>query len=189
MEVALEKLQLEIKRAKNGHQSAFNFLLNSYWSEIYGFQLKRTKNAHDAEDITIQTFARAFDKLDTFKEEYKFSTWLVTISKNIHIDIIRKKESSFKAQPLDRDEQKARSIVDQTPSPEDALIKEQNLAQLLSFIKQLKPHYQEMINLRYFQEMSYKEMALHIDEPITNVKVKLLRARRLLADIITKTGR
>ncbi len=184
-----EKLLLEIKRAKEGHQSAFNFLLNAFWNEVYGFQLKRTKNPHDAEDVTIQTFARAFDKLHTFKEEYKFSTWLVTISKNIHIDILRKKESSIRSQFSERDEEKVSKVMDQNPSPEDALIKEQNLSQLLSFIKQLKPHYQEMINLRYFQEMSYKEMAEQIGEPINNVKVKLLRARRLLSDIITKVDR
>ncbi|TVZ52079.1 RNA polymerase sigma factor [Dokdonia sp. Hel_I_53] len=189
MEITSEKLLLEIKRAKDGQQSAFNFLLNSFWNEVYGFQLKRTKNPHDAEDVTIQTFARAFDKLQLFKEEYTFSTWLIAISKNIHIDIVRKRESSIRAQLSERDEEKVRKVIDQNPSPEDALIKEQNLTQLLAFVKQLKPHYQEMINLRYFQEMSYKEMAEEIDEPINNVKVKLLRARRLLSDIIKKADR
>ena len=75
-------------------------------------------------------------------------------------------------------------VMDENPSPEDALIKEQNLAELLGYIHKLKPDYQKMINLRYFQEMSYKEMAQDLDEPMNNVKVKLLRARRLLADLI-----
>lgn len=82
------------------------------------------------------------------------------------------------------DEERVYEIVDETPGIEDKLIKEQNLEQLLSDIKQLKPHYQEVINLRFFQEKSYKEIAKSLDEPMNNVKVKLLRAKKLLAEII-----
>jgi len=60
------------------------------------------------------------------------------------------------------------------------------LAQLLKDIKKLKLHYQEVINLRYFQELSYKDISEHLNEPINNVKVKLLRAKKLLAEIIQK---
>ena len=66
----------------------------------------------------------------------------------------------------------------------DRLITEQNLATLLADIKKLKPHYQEVINLRYFNELSYAAIATELNEPITNVKVKLLRAKKLLAEII-----
>jgi RNA polymerase sigma-70 factor (ECF subfamily) len=76
--------------------------------------------------------------------------------------------------------------MDASPSIEDKLITEQNLAKLLRDIKKLKPHYQQIINLRYFQELSYKEIAKQLDEPMTNVKVKLLRAKKLLAEIIRK---
>ena len=181
-----EKISREIKLAKNGTQSAYSFLLNTYWNEVYGYLLKRTKNEYDAEDITIQTFSKAFSKIDTYKDEYKFNTWLITISKNLHIDVIRKREASMRSYFSDRDDEKVQTIADNNLSPEDALIKKQNLAELLNFIKQLKPHYQQMINLRYFREMSYKEMADYIGEPMSNVKVKLLRARRLLSDIIKK---
>lgn len=189
MEIKPDRVISEINAAKEGSQSAFNFLLNSFWNEVYGFQLKRTKNEYEAEDITIQTFSRAFDKIDTYKEEFQFNTWLLTISKNIHIDFLRKKASSIRAQLTDRDGDRVYKVPDENPTAEDVLISEQNLAQLLRYIKMLKPHYQEMINLRYFQEMSYKEMAAEVGEPINNVKVKLLRARRLLADIIEKAER
>jgi RNA polymerase sigma-70 factor (ECF subfamily) len=75
-------------------------------------------------------------------------------------------------------------IIDEEPSPADQLIQQQNLAQLKAFIRKLKPHYQEVINLRYFQELSYKEISEKLDEPMNNVKVKLLRAKKLLAEII-----
>ncbi len=174
-----------IKKAKKNNQIAFNFLLDTYWNDVYGFQLKRTENENDAEDITIQTFAKAFDKINTYNEDYKFKTWLITISKNIHIDLVRKQKKSIRNTSKDN-EDRYFEIVDNSPTPEDKIITEQNLAKLLRDIKKLKPHYQEVINLRYFQELSYKEISEELKEPINNVKVKLLRAKKLLAAIITK---
>jgi len=175
-----------IEKAKNNDQKAFNFLLDNFWDDVYGFQLKRIENENDAEDITIQTFSKAFDKIDTYNPEYKFKTWLITISKNIHIDLLRKRKNSLNENLSHEDEQKVLEILDTSPSPADKIITEQNLAQLLRDIKKLKPHYQEVINLRFFQELSYKEISKELNEPINNVKVKLLRAKKLLAEIIQK---
>ena len=186
MEVSKKKLQEQIQQAKHGKQSAFNFLLDTYWNEVYGFQLSRLKNEYEAEEITIETFAKAFDKIHTFKEEYTFSTWLIAISKNLHIDKIRKNNSGLQVQNSEAIQEQVQRIADDSPSPEDNLITQQNLAELLRLIKLLKPHYQEVINLRYFQEMSYKEISEKLDEPINNVKVKLLRSKKLLAEIISK---
>ncbi|WP_405576290.1 RNA polymerase sigma factor [Winogradskyella sp. Asnod2-B02-A] len=181
---------MEIKeaiiKAKNKEQIAFNFLLDTYWNDVYAFQLKRTQNENDAEDITIQTFSKAFDKIDTYNEDYKFKTWLITISKNIHIDLVRKQKKSINDTSKDNEDNYF-DIVDDSPTPEDSIITEQNLANLLRDIKKLKPHYQEVINLRFFQELSYKEISEELKEPINNVKVKLLRAKKLLAAIITKS--
>ena len=174
----------QIDKAKNGDQTAFTFLLNFYWNEVYGFMLKRTENETSAEDITIETFSKAFDKIASYNTEFQFNTWLISIAKNVHIDLLRKKKSSLFIEITDREDQKAYNIADTTPSAEDELITEQNLSQLLRYIKELKPHYQEVIQLRYFQEMSYQEIAIAIDEPLSNVKVKLLRAKKLLAEII-----
>lgn len=172
-----------IKRAKENEQKAFNFLLDTYWDDVYGFQLKHIQNENDAEDITIQTFSKAFDRIETFDENFKFKTWLITISKNIHVDLLRKEKNSI-YQVISNDDKSVYQILDESPSPEDELITEQHLAKLLRDIKKLKPHYQEIINLRYFQELSYKEISIQLKEPINNVKVKLLRAKKLLAEII-----
>jgi len=184
VEVTERDIQKQIQKAKEGKQSAFNFLLDHFWNQVYGFQLKRLNNEHDAEDITIEAFAKAFDKIETFDESYTFSTWLIAISKNIHIDKTRKKNASIYEQTTDASEEHIKKIPDQSPSQEDLLITEQNLAELLRFIKKLKPHYQEIINLRYFQEMSYNEISDQLEEPLSNVKVRLLRAKKLLAEII-----
>ncbi|WP_299519878.1 sigma-70 family RNA polymerase sigma factor [Winogradskyella sp.] len=174
-----------IHKARQNDQIAFNFLLDTFWNDVYAFQLKRTQNENDAEDITIQTFSKAFDKISTYNEDYKFKTWLITISKNIHIDLIRKQKKTIRNTSKDS-EDSFLEIIDDSPTPEDKIITEQNLAKLLRDIKKLKPHYQEVINLRYFQELSYKEISEELKEPINNVKVKLLRAKKLLAAIITK---
>lgn len=177
-------IQENIKKAKEGNQRAFSNLLDTFWNDVYGFQLKRTENENDTEDITIQTFSKAFDKIATYKEEYEFKTWLITISKNIHVDLIRKRKKNI----LDSrgNNEAIKKVLDDAPSAEDRLIIEQNLANLLQDIKKLKPHYQKVINLRYFNELSYAAIASELDEPVNNVKVKLLRAKKLLAEVIKK---
>lgn len=174
-------IQAIIKKAKEGSQIAFSTLLDTFWNDVYGFQLKRTENENDAEDITIQTFSKAFDKIHTYDESYEFKTWLVAISKNIHVDLIRKRKRTLDTA---NNNEEIKHVLDAAPTAEDRLITEQNLATLLQHIKKLKPHYQKVINLRYFNELSYADIATELDEPINNVKVKLLRAKKLLAEVI-----
>ena len=185
MEITSEIIQKNIAKAKLGDQVAFTFLLDFFWNEVYGFMLKRTENETDAEDIVIETFAKAFDKIATYNPEYGFNTWLIAIAKNVHIDMLRKKKTSLFVDISDDEDHKAYSVLDETNSAEDELIIEQNLAQLLQYIKKLKPAYLEVIQMRYFQEMTYQEMADHNSEPLNNIKIKLLRAKKLLAAIIS----
>ncbi len=160
---------------------AFSTLLDMFWKDVYGFQLKRTENENDAEDITIQTFSKAFDKITTFNNEFEFKTWLITISKNIHVDLIRKRKRRLDTA---NNSDEINKVLDATPSAEDQIITKQNLATLLLHIKKLKPHYQKVINLRYFHELSYADIASELEEPMNNVKVKLLRAKKLLAQML-----
>ncbi|POS01387.1 RNA polymerase sigma factor [Flavobacterium croceum] len=178
-----------IVKAKAGDQVAFTYLLDKYWNEVYGFMLKRTENETDAEDITIETFSKAFDKIANYNPDYQFNTWLIAIAKNVHIDLLRKKKSSLFIEITDEEDHQAYNVADSSPSAEDDLITEQNLSQLLQFIKELKPHYQEIIQLRYFQELSYQEISEQLNEPLSNVKIKLLRAKKLLAEVILQKNK
>lgn len=181
MEVQPDLLDL-INKAKQADQKSFRVLLNYFWDDIYRFQLKRTKDTYEAEEITVQTFARAFDKIESYEDSFKFKTWLMTISKNIHIDQTRKQ----KLKTSEIDSSGVSQIADLEPTVEDKIIKEQNLSNLLRQIKLLQPHYRDVIELRFFKEMSYKEIATRTEQPITNVKVRLLRAKKLLAEIINQ---
>lgn len=173
-----------IERAQAGDQIALTYLLDFYWNEVYGFMLIRTENEADTDDITIETFAKAFEKIKTYNPEFQFNTWLIAIAKNVHIDMIRKRKSSPFVTIDDFDNSEFLNLPDTSLSAEDELIQEQNLARLLKYIKELKPHYQEVIQLRYFQEMSYQEIADKLEQPLSNVKIRILRAKNLLAEII-----
>jgi RNA polymerase sigma-70 factor (ECF subfamily) len=170
-----------IDRALNGDQSAFNILLNNHWSEVYFFLLKRTANELDAEDIAIQTFSRAFEKLSTYDSSFQFNTWLITISKNLHIDLIRARNRSRTEERLSADTD---LVLDDSPNHEDQLILEQSHHELIEHIQKLNARYRQLIELFYFESHSIREIALLLEESENNVKVSLLRARRSLAEIL-----
>ena len=172
----------KIKLAQDGDQHAFRYLLEFFWNDVYGFMLQRTKNENEAEDLTIRSFGKAFEKIMTYNEAYGFKTWLNTIAKNLHIDEIRKKtNANFTTETSQIVVQK---IPDNAPGPEDDLIRKQRLETLLNTIKNLKPHYREVIQLKYLQELSIKQITEKLNSSESTVKVKLMRARKLLSDIL-----
>ena len=156
--------------------------MNLYWDDVYKFQLKRTNNEIDAEDITIVSFAKAFEKINTYNHKYIFKTWLITISKNLHIDQLRKNKNKVDLNQLNENIQ----IKESSPSPEDNLINEQKLKSLKSKINKLKPHYKEVIELKCFNELTYKEISIKLNQPINNIKVKVLRAKKILFQLISE---
>lgn len=184
LELSQDEIYHVIAKAKLGDQKAYFQLLDHCWNMVFGFQLKRVRNESDAEDISIEAFAKAFDKIDQFDTRYNFSSWVITISKNIQIDQFRRQRNSIVVTPLDEQDNQANQVPDDSPSSEDALIQEQNLIQLQTLMKMLKPMYREVLQLRYFQEMSYRDIAEQLGEPLTNIKVRLLRAKKLMAELI-----
>jgi RNA polymerase sigma-70 factor (ECF subfamily) len=177
-----KKIDHIIQKARADSQTAYTDLLNLYWGDVYRFIYAKCIDENEAEDLTIKTFSKAFDKLALYDFKYSFKNWLLSIANNLFIDYLRSEKR--KINPVDLEKDRVVSIVDKTPSPEDQLIQQQHLNELLNYIKLLKPHYREVINLRYFQEYSYKEIAEELDESLSNVKVKLLRARKLLNELI-----
>jgi RNA polymerase sigma-70 factor (ECF subfamily) len=117
LEITSEIIQKNIEKAKNGDQVAFTFLLDFFWNEVFGYMLKRTENEADTEDIVIETFAKAFDKIATYNPEFGFNTWLIAIAKNVHIDMLRKKKSShFLNMENHGENSQAYQIIDNSPS-------------------------------------------------------------------------
>ena len=174
-----------IHLAKTNNQKAFGYLFETFWDYLYQYLLKKTRNEDQAEDIAVRTFAKAFDRIETFNPKYTFETWLITISNNIQIDQHRKEKTKNKIDASAYDERVVTQVQDLSPSPEDRLIITQNLSDLLLKIKTLKTGYKTIIRLRYFEELSYKEISDRLELPINTVKVTLLRAKKVLAQKIT----
>lgn len=179
-----------VEQAKMGDEKAFSSLLNRYRDSIYFMLLKMVNNTSDAEDLTIEAFGKAFRFIDSFTPEYAFSTWLFRIATNNCIDFIRKKQLS--PPPIDQAQEDIDNmtvnIQSDLPDPEERLINAQETAVLSEIVSQLKPRYRKLIELRYFKEYSYEEIAAEMNLPIGTVKARLFRAKSLLFNIFAKTG-
>lgn len=179
-----QKIQDAVRLAKKNDQRSFVFLFDTYWSYLFGYLCKKNNNPILAEELALKTLAKAFDKIDTYKPEYAFKTWLISISKNLQIDQARSDQIKENFQLTVIEKNQLSNVADENPSPEDQLIRNQNLNELLSKIKHLQPAYATVLRLRFFEEMSYKEIAQKTKTPINTVKVTLLRAKKILAEKI-----
>jgi RNA polymerase sigma-70 factor (ECF subfamily) len=179
-----------VEQAKRGVEKAFSSLLNRYRDSIYFMLLKMVNNTSDAEDLTIEAFGKAFRFIDSYTPDYAFSTWLFRIATNNCIDFIRKKQLS--PSPIDQAQDDIDNLTvniqSDLPDPEERLINDQKIAVLREIVSQLKPRYRKLIELRYFKEYSYEEIASEMKLPIGTVIAQLFRAKSLLFNIFAKTG-
>tara|TARA_B110000091_G_scaffold35846_1_gene38295 strand:+ start:444 stop:1004 length:561 start_codon:yes stop_codon:yes gene_type:complete len=174
-----------IKKAKKNDQNAFNILFNSYWDAVYSFLNSRVSNTNFAEELAIETFAKAFDRLYSFDENQPFIAWLLTIAKNHHIDRYRKSKHLQENQK-ETDEISCFESSNLEPSPEDLMIGNQNLELVLTHIRSLKKEYRVILKLRYFEDLSYKEIEEKLNESASTVRVKIFRAKKMLASLLKK---
>ena len=184
-----EKAQFDVRlveRAKKDDQGAYAQLMDRYKEAIYYMLLKMVNNSSDAEDLTIEAFSKAFKNLEQYTPNFAFSTWLFKIASNNCIDFIRKKRIDHIS--IDREigykSRASNIIMDEVPDPEEDLIKKQKAKLMRSVVTTLKPRYRELVELRYFKEYSYEEIADELNLPLGTVKAQLFRARELLYNIL-----
>lgn len=170
-----------ITEAKKGKQFAQTTLMNLFWDKTYYFILSKIKNETDAEDITILTFTKVFNKLKLYNEDFDFITWVNAIAYNTMIDQIRKKTSLNIS--IDNDLTSI-DLAAALPTPEQHLIIKQDNKKLMSTIKQLPETYKSVIELRYLEGKTYKDISSELNLSMANVKVRLLRARKLLEELM-----
>ncbi len=178
-----------VEQALQGDQKAYALLLKKYRDTIYYMLLKMVKNKNDAEDLTIEAFGKAFRNLSQYAPEYAFSTWLFRIASNNCIDFLRKKRAvTISIDTTSENNEGYSGIVIQATdlNPEEHMIKNQKAEELMEIVQQLKPRYRQLIELRYFKEFSYDEIAQHMQLPLGTVKAQLFRARELLTNIVKK---
>jgi RNA polymerase sigma factor (sigma-70 family) len=179
-----------VQRATSGDQRAFAELMDRYRDAIYYMLLKMVNNASDAEDLTIEAFGKAFKNITQYAPNYAFSTWLFKIATNNCIDFIRKKKANHVSLDHNDEEHEKASMDIQAPvmDPEESLINEQKIKLMRTVVSKLKPRYRKLIELRYFNELSYEEIAVELELPIGTVKAQLFRARELLYNILKNTS-
>jgi RNA polymerase sigma-70 factor (ECF subfamily) len=180
-----------VEKARKGDQLAYGELLGRYRDAIYFMLLKMVNSPIDAEDLTIEAFGKAFKNIDQYTPNYAFSTWLFKIATNNCIDFIRKKRASHVSldQTMDGEDSLIPSAMIQSdsPDPELTLINKQRIKHMRNVVSKLKPRYRQLVELRYFQEYSYDEIAEELDIPIGTVKAQLFRARELLLNILSRS--
>ncbi|MFP4063882.1 MAG: RNA polymerase sigma factor [Bacteroidales bacterium] len=180
---ARRDLKLVRNAAQHGCQQSFAELMRIYRDTIFYMLLKMTGNAHDAEDLTIETFGKAFVNIKQYNEQYAFSTWLFKIASNNCVDFIRKKKKNVlnleANEELDDSGDKFNFVVDMI-NPEERFIKSQKVELIREVVETLKPRYRNLIVMRYFDERSYEEIADELDLPLGTVKAQLFRAREFL---------
>ena len=179
-----------VLKAKDGDQKAYAELLGRYRDAIYYMLLKMVNNTSDAEDLTIEAFGKAFKNIGQYAPNYAFSTWLFKIATNNCIDFIRKKRANYISIDQADDDPDSAPVDIQAPvlDPEESMINEQKIKMMRSIVAKLKPRYRRLIELRYFKELSYEEIAEELELPIGTVKAQLFRARELLYNILKNTS-
>lgn len=187
-EKAQRDFQLVCQARDHNDQKAYADLMQRYRDPLYMMLLKMTNSPIDADDLTIETFGKAFNSLHLYNPTAAFSTWLFSIASNNCIDFIRKKRmntiSIDDIGSAQEGEIYEYPLPTPHPNPEEDLVKTERSEMLHEIVKQMKPRYRNLIEMRYFEELSYEEIAQKLNMPMGTVKVQLLRARNLLATII-----
>ncbi|MFN2262403.1 MAG: RNA polymerase sigma factor [Psychroflexus sp.] len=188
-EKALQDYDL-VRKAIKGDEKAFARLLSRYKDTIYFMLLKMLNNRSDAEDLTLEAFGKAFKNLHQYSPTYAFSTWLFKIASNNCIDFLRKKKGVTISLENDSEQieiSETARLKSKDFNPEEKLIRKQKAILLHKVVRRLKPHYQTLVELRYFRELSYEEISKELNLPLGTVKAQLFRARQMLFKLIEST--
>jgi RNA polymerase sigma factor (sigma-70 family) len=177
-----------IQAALAGSAKAYEALLRSYRKSVYHLALRMVRDPDDADDLTMEAFAKAFEHLSRYRPQFAFSTWLFRIATNSCIDFVRckklKPQSLNAAVPLDNGESSLLNVCDDVPNPQEAFIRQQRLEVVQRVVNRLPAKYARLVRLRYFEELSYAEVATALQAPLGTVKAQLFRARELLLQLL-----
>lgn len=169
----------------DGDSMAFDHLFNRYRDSMMQLCLQRTAgNIDDANDLIQETFLKVYLNLDKYNPTYTFGQWIFTIARNTFIDFIRKRQENLSIDNV-KDHRPQLSPQSPLPTPEESIINSQQHTQLEEYMDKMKPRYRRMIELRFYKDYSYEEIAEELDIPIGTVKTQLHRAREQLCAFIT----
>ncbi len=188
-EKAMYDLGLVRRAVDKKDQKAYAELMSRYRDSIYFMLLKMINNKDDAEDLTIEAFGKAFNRLHQYTPNYAFSTWLFKIASNNCIDWIRKQKKKTLSidSPIGTDDGDEMHIElkGHGLDPSEVVIRDQKSEVMREVVEKLKPRYRTLVELRYYKEYSYEEIADELDLPLGTVKAQLFRAREFLENLLS----
>lgn len=180
--------KLVVAARDNGDQRAYADLMSYYRLPVYTMLLRMTRNPAEADDLTMEAFSKAFCQLGSFAPTHTFSSWLFSIASNHGIDYIR--HHRLPTVPLSQMEESQDGELREYPmpshdeNPEEQMIVAQRNVLMRQVVAQLPLRYRKIVEMRYFDELSYDDICQRLRLPLGTVKVQLNRARQLLSNIV-----
>lgn len=179
--------QLWLDQARKGDKDAFGQLIDAYQIPVYNLAYRMLNHSGEAEEAAQEAFIRAYTRLESYNPDHKFSTWLLSITSNYCIDLLRKRRAVFLSidEPLGP-HPALRGEKIKEPEAQVTLNEQQEMVQ--SLLEDLPDEYRQAVVLRYWYELSYEEIAESMETSVSAIKSRLFRARKLLAEIGVKKG-
>ena len=178
----LSDLEL-IDKARKQDQMAFVILYQRYYGALSAHVSKFISNREELEDVCIESFQKAFSRIDTYKEDYMFSTWLFRIGQNTAFDHLSKNDrekTNLPTTSINEDFAELKDIPATMHNPEEDIINQQEYDKWLNNIEKLKDDYRVVAKMNLIDNFGYKEIAEALDMPLNTVKTKIRRAKNQL---------
>jgi RNA polymerase sigma factor (sigma-70 family) len=175
-----EKLLPLLQLAVEKNQKAQTQLINYYWNDVFSFSLQKLGDYRVADEITVAVFAKVLSKLNLYDPAFQFKKWILTVTQNTIIDYWRKKarENEDATDGLEMVENQF------AKSPEELMISNEEQKKILKIIETLDANYQTIIQLRFFEEKSIKEISEELQISVSSTKIRIMRAKKLLAKLL-----
>ncbi len=173
-----------IAAARRGDRNAFNRLVHAYQIPVYNLAYRMLGNAQEAEDAAQETFLRAYKRLSTYLPDKKFSNWILSIASHYCIDLLRRRRFQWLSV---EDDPAVAWLSSDEEQPDDAALRRERAEEVRVLLERLEPNYRAPLVLRYWHDLSYKEIAdmLELTEPA--VKTRLHRARLQMAALLEES--
>ncbi len=180
-----------VRAVLNGDVNAFEMLVKEYEKNVYNLALRMVGNSEDAADMSQEAFIKAYNSLDSFRGDSKFSVWLYRIVSNVCLDFIRsrkRKQTVSLSMENDNGDDVELDIADDTQSPERLMDKRLTREAVRRGLASLPPGQRQILLLREIQGLSYDEIAEVLNVEAGTVKSRIFRARKKLSAFLLEDG-
>ena len=180
-----------VRKVLGGDANAFETLVLEYEKNVYNIALRMTGNSEDAADMTQEAFIKAYNSLQSFRGDSKFSVWLYRIVSNVCLDFLRSRNRrpTVSLSVEDDDGEDAQlDVADESQSPELLLDRKLTRESVRRGLDSLPPDYRQILLLREIQGLSYDEISQALGLEVGTVKSRIFRARKRLCTFLIDDG-